>query len=176
MDVTTSLKFFALDKRFDVICSGSVLGINNLHISSVSVGYKTEYIMYSLDFEEYLWALGYTTTMIDLLKKHLFELVSLDKWILDVLFKNYDDYMAVGRMPKIVDNYMKTKLFDEAYLLQKELRKDYLDDIKQYVDGSDKAKVAKIYEMVPLQLAKDNHKFQFSKMEKVLALVLILIV
>lgn len=164
MDVTTSLKFFALDKRFDVICSGSALGINNLHISSVSVGYKAEYVMHSLDFEEYLWALGYTTTMIDLLKKHLFELVPLDKGILDVLFKHYDDYMTVGGMPKIVDNYIKTKLFDEVYLLQKELRKDYLDDIKQYVDGLDKAKVAKIYEMVPLQLAKDNHKFQFSKM------------
>ena len=164
MNVTTSLKFFALDKRFDVICSGSALGVNNLHISSISVGYKTEYIMYSLDFEEYLWALGYTSKMIDTLRNSLFNLVPLDNGILDVLFKHYDDYMVVGGMPKIVDNYIKTKLFDEVYVLQKELRKDYLEDIKQYVEGLDKAKVAKIYEMVPLQLAKDNHKFQFSKM------------
>lgn len=164
MNVTTSLKFFALDKRFDVICSGSALGVNNLHISSISVGYKAEYIMYSLDFEEYLWALGYTSKMIDTLRNSLFNLVPLDNGILDVLFKHYDDYMVVGGMPKIVDNYIKTKLFDEVYVLQKELRKDYLEDIKQYVEGLDKAKVAKIYEMVPLQLAKDNHKFQFSKM------------
>ena len=57
-DIATSLKFFCIDGRFDVICSGSMLGINYKKIESNSVGYKTDYDMRSMDFEEFLWAKG----------------------------------------------------------------------------------------------------------------------
>jgi len=59
-EISTSLKFFDIDGRYDIICSGSMLGINYRKIESNSVGYKTDYDMRSLDFEEFLWAKGYS--------------------------------------------------------------------------------------------------------------------
>ena len=64
-DAITSFKFFSLDGRFDVIASGSMLGINYKRISSIPVGFKEEYRMYSLDFEEYLWGCGYNESFIN---------------------------------------------------------------------------------------------------------------
>ena len=164
MDATTSLKTFSLDGRFDVICSSSALGVNNLHISSVAVGYKEEYIMRGLDFEEYLWAKGYDDKIINTLYNSLINLTPLDNFVLKIINDLFREYSVIGGMPKIVSSFINTKNYHEPYLLQKELRKDYLDDIKQYVTGLDKSKVTKIYENISLQLAKDNHKFQFSKM------------
>lgn len=164
MEATTSLKMFALDKRYDVICSGSALGVNNNHISSVSVGFKKEYIMKPLDFEEYLMASGYGAEFFNAIKSALFTLSPLDPVLLDALNKKYEEYIVLGGMPKIVDTFLKTGNYSQPYQLQKDLRRDYLDDIKQYVFGLDKAKVEKIYESIPLQLAKDNHKFMFTKL------------
>lgn len=164
MDTTTSLKSFALDKRFDVICSGSALGVNNNHISSVAVGFKEEYVMKPLDFEEYLWALGYQSSFFDDVRAQLFTLKLLDSLLLNILNDHYDEYIVLGGMPKIVNSFIETKTYSQPYRLQKLLRKDYLDDIKQYLIELDKAKVEKIYESIPYQLAKDNHKFMFSKL------------
>ena len=64
-DIATALKSFSIDGRFDVICSGSLLGINYRKIHSNSVGYKTDYEMFSMDFEEFLWAKGYSEKHIE---------------------------------------------------------------------------------------------------------------
>ena len=164
MDVMTSLKFFAIDKKYDVICSGSALGINNNHISSISVGYQQEYIMYPLDFEEFLWAVGYGDDFIDILREKLCNLELLDKLILSIINEKFDEYIILGGMPKIVSEYIKCKNFSKPYYLQKQLRKDYSNDIKQYVDDLDKSKVEKVYNNIALQLGKENHKFQFTKL------------
>ena len=73
-DIATTLKFFHIDKRFDVICSGSMLGINYQRIESNSVGYKTDYEMHSLDFEEFLWAKGYSDDVVEGMFSHLVDL------------------------------------------------------------------------------------------------------
>ena len=70
-DIATALKFFKIDGRFDVICSGSMFGINYRKIESNSVGYKTDYEMFSLDFEEFLWAKGYDDSFIAEMLAHM---------------------------------------------------------------------------------------------------------
>ncbi len=164
IDVTTALKFFALDRRFDVISSGSNLGINYHHISSISVGYRQEITMYPLDFEEYLWAYGYPKDLIAVLREHLLNLVPLDDLLLKVLNERYEEYLILGGMPKIIDSFLTTKTYTKSYELQRQLNKDYLDDIKQYAIGLEKAKIENIYRNIYLQLGKENHKFQFTKM------------
>ena len=69
-EIATALKFFKIDGRFDVICSGSMLGINYRKIESNSVGYKSDYEMFSLDFEEFLWAKGYDDAFIEDMLEH----------------------------------------------------------------------------------------------------------
>lgn len=92
----TSLKFFKLDGRFDVICSGSLMGINYKEIESNSVGYKEDYEMHSMDFEEFLWAKGYTDDLIDELYRHMLEVKPLAGLQMDVLFGLFRDYVTIG--------------------------------------------------------------------------------
>lgn len=162
-DATTSLKPFALDKRFDVICSGSLLGVNYKNITSIPVGFKEEYEMYSLDFEEFLWAYGYNEDQIEELYSYLKEMKPLSKLYFDVLSRIFKDYIFVGGMPKIVDIFIKSKVFTDVFNLQSNLYQDYHNDITKYVEGLDHAKVENVYRHISSQLAKENHKFQFTK-------------
>ncbi len=164
MDVTTSLKFFKLQNKYDIICSGSSLGIYNQTISSVAVGFKEEYIMTSLDFEEYLWAKGYKQELIDTIPNKMATNDIFNKTELDVFNKLFLEYTLVGGYPKIVNEYLKTNDFSIVSKLQKELYKDYQDDIVKYLDGLDIAKALMIYNSISSQLSKENHKFQFTKL------------
>lgn len=164
-DAATSLKPFCEDGRFDVICSGSLLGVNYKKISSIPVGFKEDYVMYSMDFEEYLWANGYNDSQIDDIYSYMKNLVPLPETYLDVLRLLYRDYIFVGGMPEAVDLFIKNGTFSESFNVQKRILKDYEDDITNYVEGLDAAKVKKVYRHISSQLAKDNHKFQISKIE-----------
>lgn len=165
MDATTALKFFKLNGKYDVICTGSALGINTSHISSVSVGYKDEYIMHQLDFEEFLWANGYDDNLTDYLLNSMLEAKPLDDVYLTKLKELYKDYMVLGGYPKIISKYLSNgKNFSSCLSLQKALYKDYLDDISKYLSGIDVARAKRVFISIPAQLAKDNHKFQFSKL------------
>lgn len=165
MDATTSLKFFKLDGKYDVICSGSALGINNSSISSISVGFKDEYIMYPLDFEEFLWANGYDDKLTNYILDCMLFYKPLENIFYEKLNTLYKDYITLGGYPKIVDNYFKNnKNFSFCLQLQKKLYKDYVDDISKYLNGIDIAKAQRVFTSIPSQLSKDNHKFQFSKL------------
>lgn len=159
----TSLKPFCLDGRYDVICSGSLMGINYHEIESNSVGYKEDYDMYSLDFEEFLWAKSYTDEMIDNLKEHLFKLDPLPKVMFDVLSEIFKDYMVVGGMPAVIDSYITNKNFSGTLSIQLQLLKDYEEDITKYATGLDKGKVLNVYNHISTFLAKENKKFQITK-------------
>lgn len=163
MDVTTSLKFFKLQGKYDVICSGSSLGIYNQTISSVAVGFKEEYIMTTLDFEEFLWAKGYKQIQIDIIQNKMVGLTPFDKVELDVFNKLFMEYVIVGGYPRIINDFVENNNYSNTYSLQQELYKDYKDDISKYLDGLDIAKALKIYESIASQLSKENHKFQFTK-------------
>lgn len=162
-DCTTSLKFFKEDGRFDVVCSGSMMGLNYKEITSVSVGYKTDVTMYSLDFEEFLWAKGYTDSQISDIYGHIVDIKPFSPIEMDVLNERFLEYITVGGMPAIVSNFIKTGNYSGTLALQRQLLIDYEDDITKYAHGIDKAKIKNVYRNIPVFLAKENKKFQISK-------------
>lgn len=162
----TSLKFFKLDGRFDVICSGSLMGINYKEIESNSVGYKEDYEMHSMDFEEFLWARGYTDEFISDLYSHMLDIMPLSQLQMDTLLGLFRDYVIIGGMPEVVSTYVRNKNFSGTLDIQRQLLKDYEEDITKYAEGLDKAKVKAVYNHISTFLAKENKRFQITKIAK----------
>ena len=162
-EIATALKFFAIDGRFDVICSGSLLGINYGRIESNSVGYKEDYQMYSLDFEEFLWAKGYEEEFTETLLQHMKELKPFNEIMLNRCDELFLDYCILGGMPAVVREYITKKTFEGSLKLQRQLLLDYEEDIRKYAEGLDQTRILNVFRHVPVQLAKDNKKFQVSK-------------
>ena len=163
INCATSLKSFKIDGRFDVICSGSLMGINYNEIESNSVGYKEDYEMYSLDFEEYLWAKGYKAEQIEELYQKLRTKTALSTVEYDVMLENFREYMVLGGMPEVVFSFITQKNYSGTLKLQKQLLLDYEEDITKYAHGLDKGRILDIYRKIPVFLGKDNKKFQISK-------------
>jgi predicted AAA+ superfamily ATPase len=165
-DCSTSLKFFKEDGRFDVICSGSLMGINYKQIESNSVGSKTDYEMYSLDFEEFLWANGYDNIFINDLYKHMIELKPFSELQMNTLMTLFREYCILGGMPAVVKMYIENGNFSGTLDLQRQLLKDYEEDITKYATGFDKGKILNVYRHIPVNLAKENKKFQITKVTR----------
>lgn len=163
-NAVTFLKPVSEDKRFDVICSGSLLGVNYKKIASIPVGFKEEYQMYSLDFEEFLWAREYTSESIDMIFDYLKRLEKLPDSLMNKLTELYKEYIFVGGMPEVVNSFVETGLYSDVFNIQKRIYKDYEDDVTKYVIGLDTSRVKNVYRHISPQLAKDNHKFQLSKL------------
>ena len=162
-DIATSLKFFKIDGRFDVICSGSLLGINYQSIESNSVGYKTDYEMFSLDFEEFLWAKGYDESTIQEMLEHMIQLKSFNEIEMSIYSSLFLDFCILGGMPAVVREYIEKGTFEGSIDIQKQLVADYKEDIKKYADGMDQTRITNVFNHIPVQLAKDNKKFQITK-------------
>lgn len=162
----TSLKFFKIDGRFDVICSGSLMGINYQEIESNSVGYKEDYEMHSMDFEEFLWAKGYSENFVEELYQNMLQVKPFTNLQLETLFGLFRDYVSIGGMPEVVNTYIQKGNFSGTLAIQKQLLKDYEEDITKYVEGLDKAKVKSVYNHISTFLAKDNKRFQVTKIGK----------
>ncbi len=165
-EIATTLKFFHIDSRFDVICSGSLLGINYKRIESNSVGYKTDYTMHSLDFEEFLWAKGYTCEQIDSLLQSMIAVKPFSQLQHTVFSSLFLDYCILGGMPAVVKEYIKNNTFEGTLELQRQLIADYKEDIRKYAVGLDQARIMNVFNSIPFQLSKENKKFQISKVEK----------
>ena len=163
VSTATSLKAFREDGRYDVICSGSLMGINYKEIESNSVGNKEDYIMKSLDFEEFLWAKGYSNEQIDDLYKHMLDLKPLSNMQYDVMMSNFKEYMIVGGMPAIVSQFVQNKNFSGILRMQQQILLDYEEDITKYAGGLDKTKILNCYRKIPVFLGNENKKFQISK-------------
>ncbi len=162
----TALKAFKLDGRYDVICSGSMMGVNYHEIASNSVGYKQDYEMMSLDFEEFLWARGYSEAQIEELYSHLVALSPFSRLQMETMLDEFRDYIVIGGMPAIVQKYVSEGNFSGVIAMQRQLLLDYQEDIVKYAHGLDKAKIKDIYNHVSVFLGKDNKKFQISKIGK----------
>lgn len=162
----TSLKFFKLDGRFDVICSGSLMGISYNEIESNSVGYKEDYEMHSMDFEEFLWAMGYNDEFTADLLSHMLDVRPLSELQMDTLMSLFRDYVIIGGMPEVVSTYVRNKNFSGTLDIQRQLLKDYEEDITKYVEGLDKAKVKAVYNHISTFLAKENKRFQITKIAR----------
>ncbi|MCR5143890.1 MAG: ATP-binding protein [Lachnospiraceae bacterium] len=162
----TSLKAFKLDGRYDVICSGSLMGIYYNEIESNSVGYKEDYNMYSMDFEEFLWAKGYSDEFINDLLKHMVEVKPLSEAVLLEMQNAFKDYMMVGGMPAVVDRFIKQGHFSGILQMQRQLLNDYEEDITKYASGMDQTRILNIYRRISVFLGQDNKKFRVSKVAK----------
>ena len=163
ISTATSLKAFREDARYDIICSGSLMGINYKEIESNSVGNKEDYIMNSLDFEEFLWAKGYSDKQIEDLYQHMTELKPLSNMQYNVIMSNFKEYMIVGGMPAIVSQFIKNKNFSGILKMQQQILLDYEEDITKYAGGLDKTKILNCYRKIPVFLGNENKKFQISK-------------
>lgn len=163
VSTATSLKAFREDGRYDVICSGSLMGINYKEIESNSVGNKEDYVMRSLDFEEFLWAKGYREEQIDDLYNHMLELKPLSDLQYNVMMSNFKEYMIIGGMPAIVSKFVENKNFSGILKMQQQILLDYEEDITKYAGGLDKAKILNCYRKIPVFLGNENKKFQISK-------------
>lgn len=155
-DVATTLKSFRLDGKYDVICSGSMLGINYKKIHSNSVGNKTDYEMFSMDFEEFLWAKGYHDGQIQDILKHMIALTPFSETELSVYKSLFFDFCVLGGMPDVVRGYIETGTFSNSLETQEQIRLDYEEDARKYAEGLDQAKIISVYRSVPAQLAKEN--------------------
>ena len=162
-DIATALKFFHIDGRFDVICSGSMLGINYRKIESNSVGYKSDYEMKSLDFEEFLWAKGYEADFVEDIYQHMVQMKPFNEVLLKTCHNLFLDYCILGGMPAVVREYIEKGTFEGTQEIQKQLILDYKEDIRKYADGVDQTRILNIFNQIPVQLAKENKKFQISK-------------
>lgn len=161
--VATSLKAFKLDGRYDVICSGSMMGINYQEIESNSVGFKTDYEMSSMDFEEFLWAKGYSQSQIEVLYQAMKRGESLPKAIFEAMLGAFREYMVLGGMPRIVNSFVRNGNYSGTLEMQRQILKDYEEDITKYAGGLDKGRILNVYRKIPVFLGKDNKKFQISK-------------
>lgn len=162
----TSLKFWTQDGRFDCIASGSLLGIDYKNEVSIPVGYEQQLIMRTLDFEEFIWALGAEVNLKEMLAPYVDGAKRVPEAMHNSLNKYLQEYMVVGGLPEVVDTYIVTKDFYQVHLLQEKILRDYQDDIAKYALNQDKIKAKQCFLSIPRQLSKENHKFQYSVVEK----------
>ncbi len=162
-EIATSLKFFKIDGRYDVICSGSLLGIQYKRIESNSVGYKIDYEMYSMDFEEFLWAKEYGAEVIEDMLNHMKELKPFNSLEMNIYHNLLVDYCILGGMPAVVRDYVTRGTFEGTLEQQRQLISDYREDIRKYAEGLDQTRILNVFDHIPVQLSKENKKFQISK-------------
>ena len=165
INCATSLKAFNQDRRYDVICSGSLMGINYNEIESNSVGNKEDYEMYSMDFEEFLWAKGYKEDQIESLYNNMKTLTPFSTTELSVMFNNFKEYMIIGGMPAIVNSFVKNNNYSGTLKMQKQILLDYEEDITKYAGGLDHGRILNVYRKIPVFLGNENKKFQISRVE-----------
>ncbi len=172
-DARTALKFLAEDGRYDVIASGSLLGLSYGKdadsdvepIESIPVGYEKTVMMYSMDFEEFLWAYGYTYDTIAYLKSFYDSRKKIPLEIHQKYESLLREYLVVGGMPEVVASFIEYKDFTKVQEIQDKILTSYADDISQHAKGAEKVKVRKCYDSIPRQLAKENKKFKYSEVE-----------
>lgn len=165
VSTATSLKSFREDGRYDVICSGSLMGINYKKIESNSVGNKEDYILHSMDFEEFLWAKGYKKNVIDDMFNHMVNVEPLSDTMYDVMLESFKEYMIVGGMPAIVKKFIDNRNFSGILKMQQQILLDYEEDITKYAEGLDQSKILTVYKNVPVFLGNENKKFQITKIQ-----------
>ena len=181
-EARTSLKFFKEDGRFDVIATGSLLGVQgygndkkkqhrklvlnqDLGINSVPVGSEDIIEMYPLDFEEFLWANGINEEIIESLKRFYREKIPVPAGIHVAMRKLLNLYVAIGGLPEPINAFLNTNNMNEVGKAYKSILKEYRDDMVKYAPDKDKPHIRECFNSIPKQLAKENKKFQYSKIK-----------
>lgn len=167
-EARTALKFFRIDGRFDVIGTGSLLGVKGYgkEPKSIPVGSETVIDMYPLDFEEFLWANDISEPIIDILKKSLEEESPVPEALHNRMRQLLLQYTVVGGMPDVVQNFVDTKQMDEVLRIQRDIVRAYEDDMVKYAERKDKSRIKECFQSIPKQLSKENKKFQYAVVKK----------
>ena len=174
-EARTALKSFQIDGRFDIIATGSLLGVRGYGKSekraeggqdSIPVGYETVIEMHPLDFEEFLWANGISGKVIDTVKSCFKKESVIPEGVHKVMMELLYRYVIVGGLPEVVNTFLETKNIELTYQMQRNLIAGYEEDMVKYASDADKARIRECFESIPKQLAKDNKKFQYSVVRK----------
>ena len=167
-DARTALKFFHLDGRYDVIGTGSLLGVRGYgkEPKSIPVGYETTIDMSPLDFEEFLWANGISEVVIDSLRKNIRGATPVPAALHKKMRQLLLQYTVVGGMPDVVQTFVDTKRLDEVLNMQRDIVRSYEDDMIKYANQKDKSHILECFQSIPKQLSKENKKFQYSVVKK----------
>ena len=169
--------FVENDDRFDVIASGSLLGIkgyNQKYHGGASVGYEHTVYMKPMDFEELLWAKGINKDVVSYIKYCFIKKIPVRQPIHDAMNRYYREYLCVGGMPSVVDVFVKTNDMNQARQEQLDILEGYKDDYGKHLDENENektdtallSKINRVYDSIPSQLAKENKKFMYSKLGK----------
>ncbi len=164
----SALKFFKIDGRYDVIGTGSLLGISGYkdQSASIPVGYETTLEMHPLDFEEFLWANGISTDVIERVRHRIVACQPVE----DVLHRRLRDlllrYVIVGGMPAVVNEFVETHSIPNVVGMQQDIINGYRDDMVKYAPNADKSKIRECFDSIPGQLGRENKKFQYSYIKK----------
>lgn len=169
----TAIKLMSTDFRYDLITSGSLLGLaygmdDDKEVTEpdlLPVGSERIYNLNSLDFEEFLWALSFDKNNTQLLYKLFKEKKKVDQSIIDKFEDLFRQYMTIGGMPEVVQNFAINRDFSNAFSILDRIISDYRDDIATHAKGAEKIKVRRCFDSLPIQLAKEFKKFQYSKVE-----------
>lgn len=167
-EARTALKFFRIDGRFDVIGTGSLLGVKGYgkEPKSIPVGSETVIDMYPLDFEEFLWANGISDALIQMLKQHLENETPVPEALHNRMRQLLLQYTIVGGMPDAVQTFVDTRQMDEVLRIQRDIVRSYEDDMVKYAERKDKSRIKECFQSIPKQLSKENKKFQYSVVKK----------
>lgn len=167
----TSLKFFKIDGRFDVICTGSLLGVSSYRsqdpdddrFAPVPVGYEKIVEMYPMDFEEWLWTNGIQEAVFRKLEDCLSSLVPVPEVIHRRMTQLLQQYVIVGGMPRAVTTFMETHNIQEVVSVQNAIIEGYKTDMLKYAPQPDKPRIRECFESIPKQLSRENKKFAYAQ-------------
>lgn len=167
-EARTALKFFRIDGRYDVIGTGSLLGVKGYgkEPKSIPVGSETVIDMYPLDFEEFLWANGIAAPIIEMLRQCLQNEAPVPEALHNRMKQLLLQYTVVGGMPDAVQTFVNTKQMDEVLQIQRDIVRSYEDDMVKYAEKQDKSRIRECFQSIPKQLSKENKKFQYSVVKK----------
>ena len=171
----SSLKFFMKDGRYDVICTGSLLGVSGYKNAeqikaedqaTIPVGAETIVEMYPMDFEEWLWANGINEQVFDFLRKSLQDEIPIPADIHQRLRQLLLEYVVVGGMPEAVKTFFATHDMNQVCQVQRHILNGYRDDMIKYARAEDKPRIRECFDSIPRQLSRDNKKFTYSVVRK----------
>lgn len=167
-EARTALKFFRIDGRYDVIGTGSLLGVKGYgkEPKSVPVGSETVVDMYPLDFEEFLWANEIGEPVVGMLKQCLQSEAPVPEALHNRMKQLLLQYVVVGGMPEVVQTFVDSKRLDSVLQLQRDIVRSYEDDMVKYAEKRDKSRIKECFQSIPKQLSKENKKFQYAVIKK----------
>ena len=159
----TAIKYLVEDGRYDYIETGSLVSIKKNVEDIMIPSEEEEILMYPMDFEEFLWAKGYGDDTVENLLSHMKEFNPFSELEMNVFHSLFLDYNILGGMPAVVAEYIERNTFEGSLDTQKQLIADYKEDIRKYATGIDQTRIINVFNRVAPQLARENKKFQISK-------------